>query len=170
MRLYGTTVIDPTDLRTGIWHPADFMGCAKWHHHHLANRERLWDWDRSNALCTLYILLVILVYLSDVFIFLDCFFTECSISLWIKEVRIILFTFFSFIVFQTMNFASYALSHLLCTLLELNLAIFATQNFVGIYFCNLNKKNMKKGIKFHDFHINFYITWNKQNRNLVPIR
>ena len=128
------------------------MGCAKWHHHHLAKRERLWDWDRSNALCTLYILLVILVYLSDVFISLDCFFTECSISLWIKEVWIILFTFFSFIVFQTMNFASYALSHLLCTLLVLNLAIFATQNFAGIYFCNLNKKNMKKGIKFsHKF-------------------
>ena len=146
------------------------MGCAKWHHHHLAKRERLWDWDRSNALCTLYILLVILVYLSDVFISLDWFFTECSISLWIKEVWIILFTFFSFIVFQTMNFASYALSHLLCTLLVLNLAIFATQNFAGIYFCNLNKKNMKKGIKFHDFHINFYITWNKQNGNLVPIR
>ena len=69
-----------------------------------------------------------------------------------------------------MNFASYALSHLLCTLLVLNLAIFATQNFTGIYFCNLNEKNMKKGIKFHDFHINFYITWNKQNGNLVPIR
>ena len=69
-----------------------------------------------------------------------------------------------------MNFASYALSHLLCTLLVLNLAIFATQNFAGIYFCNLNKKNMKKGIKFHDFYINFYITWNKQNGNLVPIR
>ena len=71
-----------------------------------------------------------------------------------------------------MNFASYALSHLLCTLLELNLAIFATQNFAGIYFCNLNKKNMKKGIKFHDFHVNFYIkfSWNKRNGNLVPIR
>lgn len=94
-------------VRTGIWHPSDFMGCAKWYHHHLAKRERLWDWDRSNALCTLYILLVILVYLSDVFISLDCFFTECSISLWIKEVWIILFTFFSFIVFQTINFATF---------------------------------------------------------------
>ena len=150
--------------------PQILWAVPKWHHHHLAKRERLWDWDRSNALCTLYILLVILVYLSDVFISLDCFFTECSISLWIKEVWIILCTFFSFIVFQTMNFASYALSHLLCTLLVINLAIFATQNFAGIYFCNLNKKNMKKGIKFHDFHINFYITWNKQNGNLVPIR
>ena len=97
-------------------------------------QERLWDWDRSNALCTLYILLVILVYLSDVFIFLDCFFTECSISLWIKEVRIILFTFFSFILFQTMHFASYALSHLICTLLALNLAIFARQEFRGDLF------------------------------------
>ena len=46
------------------------------------------------------------------------------------------------------------------------------RNFAGIYFCNLNKKNMKKGIKFHNFHINFYIkfSWNKQNGNLVPIR
>ena len=145
MRLYGTTVIDPTDLRTGIWHPADFMGCAKWHHHHLANRERLWDWDRSNALCTLYILLVILVYLSDVFIFLDCFFTECSISLWIKEVRIILFTFFSFILFQTMNFASYALSHLICTLLALDLAIFARQEFRGDLFLQFKYEKYEKG-------------------------
>ena len=78
--------------------------------------------------------LFILVYLSDVFIFLDCFFTECSISLWIKEVRIILFTFFSFILFQTMNFASYALSHLICTLLALNLAIFARQESRGDLF------------------------------------
>ena len=33
-----------------------------------------------------FVLLVILVYLSDIFISLDCLFTECSISLWIKEV------------------------------------------------------------------------------------
>ena len=45
--------------------------------------------------------------------------------------------------------------HKICTLLVLNFSILARQNFAGIYFCYLKKKNMKKGHEISRFTSKF---------------